>query len=193
MLEPLAKTNGILIGRIAMAKPDKAAAVEELAGLFRDSNAAVLTEYRGLTVAQLKTLRRSLSGNASYAVVKNTLTAIAAKEAGIEGLDADLKGPSAIAFVTGDPVEAAKGLRDFAKANPQLIIKSGVLDGRALSAADINKLADLESREVLLAKTAGAVKASIAKAAYLFVAAPSKAVRTIDALREKQASGEAAA
>lgn len=188
MLEPLAKTDGILIGRIAMAKPDKAAAVEELVGLFRDSNAAVLTEYRGLTVAQLKTLRRSLSGNASYAVVKNTLTAIAAKEAGIEGLDADLKGPSAIAFITGDPVDAAKGLRDFAKANPQLIIKSGVLDGRALSAADINKLADLESREVLLAKTAGAVKATIAKAAYLFVAAPSKTVRTIDALREKQAN-----
>ena len=111
---------------------------------------------------------------------------------GLEGLEADLKGPSAIAFVTGDPVEAAKGLRDFAKANPQLIIKSGVLDGRALTAADITKLADLESREVLLAKTAGAVKASIAKAAYLFVAAPSKAVRTIEALREKQASAEAA-
>ena len=176
-----------------MARPDKAAAVAELTELFRESNAAVLTEYRGLTVEQLKTLRRSLSGNASYAVVKNTLTAIAAKEAGFEGLEADLNGPSAIAFVTGDPVEAAKGLRDFAKANPKLIIKSGVLDGRPLTAEDINKLADLESREVLLAKTAGAIKASIAKAAYLFVAAPSKAVRTIEALREKQASEEAAA
>ncbi|MGO1318573.1 MAG: 50S ribosomal protein L10, partial [Cellulomonadaceae bacterium] len=136
---------------------------------------------------------RSLSGNATYAVVKNTLTAIAAKEAGVEGLDADLSGPSAIAFVTGDPVEAAKGLRDFAKANPQLVIKSGVLDGRPLTAAEIDKLADLESREVLLAKLAGAFKASLFQAAYVFTAPAAKAVRTIDALREKQASQESAA
>ena len=171
-----------------MAKPDKAAAVAELTDLFRGSSAAVLTEYRGLTVAQLKTLRRSLGGNASYAVVKNTLTAIAAKEAGVE-FDTDaLVGPSAIAFVTGDPVEAAKGLRDFAKANPQLVIKGGVLDGRALSAEDITKLADLESREVLLAKAAGAMKAKLYQAAYLFTAPASQAVRTIDALRERQAS-----
>ncbi|ACZ22887.1 MULTISPECIES: 50S ribosomal protein L10 [Sanguibacter] len=176
-----------------MARPDKAAAVAELTDLFRESNAAVLTEYRGLTVAQLKQLRRSLSGNATYAVVKNTLTAIAAKEAGVEGLDADLAGPSAIAFVSGDPVEAAKGLRDFAKANPQLVIKAGVLDGRPLTAEDINKLADLESREVLLAKAAGAFKASLFQAAYLFTAPASQAVRTIDALREKQASQESAA
>ena len=126
-----------------MARPDKAAAVEELAGKFRESNAAMLTEYRGLTVAQLKELRRTLGENATYAVVKNTLTQLAAKEVGIEGLDADLKGPSAIAFVTGDPVATAKGLRDFAKANPALVIKSGVLDGRALSAAEVTKLADL--------------------------------------------------
>lgn len=176
-----------------MARPDKAAAVAELTDLFRESNVAVLTEYRGLTVAQLKQLRRSLSGNATYAVVKNTLTAIAAKEAGVEGLDADLAGPSAIAFVSGDPVEAAKGLRDFAKANPQLVIKAGVLDGRPLTAEDINKLADLESREVLLAKAAGAFKASLFQAAYLFTAPASQAVRTIDALREKQASQESAA
>ena len=176
-----------------MARPDKAAAVAELTDLFRESNAAVLTEYRGLTVAQLKQLRRSLSGNATYAVVKNTLTAIAAKEAGVEGLDADLAGPSAIAFVSGDPVEAAKGLRDFAKANPQLVIKAGVLDGRPLTAEDINKLADLESREVLLAKAAGAFKASLFQAAYLFTAPASQAVCTIDALREKQASQESAA
>ena len=176
-----------------MARPDKAAAVAELTDLFRESNAAVLTEYRGLTVAQLKQLRRPLSGNATYAVVKNTLTAIAAKEAGVEGLDADLAGPSAIAFVSGDPVEAAKGLRDFAKANPQLVIKAGVLDGRPLTAEDINKLADLESREVLLAKAAGAFKASLFQAAYLFTAPASQAVRTIDALREKQASQESAA
>lgn len=176
-----------------MARPDKAAAVAELTDLFRESHAAVLTEYRGLTVAQLKQLRRSLSGNATYAVVKNTLTAIAAKEAGVEGLDAGLAGPSAIAFITGDPVEAAKGLRDFAKANPQLVIKAGVLDGRPLTAEDITKLADLESREVLLAKLAGAFKAKLFQAAYLFTAPASQAVRTIDALREKQASQEGAA
>jgi len=176
-----------------MARPDKAAAVAELTDQFRESNAAVLTEYRGLTVAQLKQLRRALSGNATYAVVKNTLTAIAAKEAGVEGIDAHLAGPSAIAFVTGDPVEAAKGLRDFAKAHPALVIKGGVLDGRALDAAEINKLADLESREVLLAKTAGVLKASLYQAAYLFTAPAAKAVRTIDALREKNQSIDDAA
>ncbi len=176
-----------------MARPDKAAAVAELTDQFRASNAAVLTEYRGLTVAQLKKLRVALGGNATYAVVKNTLTAIAAKEAGLEGLDDALKGPSAIAFVTGDPVEAAKGLRDFAKANPALVIKGGVLDGRALTAADVTKLADLESREVLLAKAAGAMKAKLYQAAYVFTANTAQAARVIDALRQKQESEGAAA
>jgi large subunit ribosomal protein L10 len=176
-----------------MARPEKAAAVAEIADKFRDSSAAVLTEYRGLTVAQLKELRRSLSGNATYAVVKNTLTNIAAKEAGIDSLDADLKGPSAIAFVTGDPVEAAKGLRDFAKANPALVIKGGVLDGRPMSAAEITKLADLESREVLLAKVAGGLKATLTRAAYAFSAKPAQVARVIDALRQKQESEGAAA
>jgi large subunit ribosomal protein L10 len=169
-----------------MARPDKAAAVAELADQFRGSNAAVLTEYRGLTVAQLKALRRSLAGNANYAVVKNTLTLIAAKEAGIEGLDADLKGPSAVAFVTGDPVMTAKGLRDFAKANPALVVKGGVLDGAIMTSAEINKLADLESREVLLAKAAGAMKAKMSMAACMFAAKTSGAARAIDALRQKQ-------
>ena len=175
-----------------MARPDKAAAVAELTERFRSSNAAVLTEYRGLTVAQLKTLRKALGGNANYAVVKNTLTAIAAKEAGLEGLDDALAGPSAIAFITGDPVEAAKGLRDFAKANPALVIKGGVVDGRPVTAADITKLADLESREVLLAKAAGAMKAKLYQAAYLFTAPASQAVRTVEALRAKQESDAAA-
>jgi large subunit ribosomal protein L10 len=176
-----------------MARPDKAAAVAEVAEKFRGSSAAVLTEYRGLTVAQLKQLRRSLSGNATYAVVKNTLTSIAAKEAGIESLEADLKGPSAIAFVTGDPVEAAKGLRDFAKANPALVIKGGVLDGRPLTAAEVTKLADLESREVLLAKAAGAMKGKLYQAAYVFTAKPAEAARVIDALRQKRESESVAA
>jgi large subunit ribosomal protein L10 len=177
-----------------MAKADKAAAVAELTERFRNSSAGVLTEYRGLTVAQLKELRRSLGENAQYAVVKNTLTAIAAKEAGVDAFDGQLTGPTAIAFITGDPVEAAKGLRDFAKANPQLVIKSGFLEGRALDADEITKLADLESREVLLAKLAGAMKASLNQAAYLFVAPLSQAARAVDALRAKvESTGDAAA
>ncbi len=171
-----------------MARPDKAAAVAELTDRFRESTAAVLTEYRGLSVKQLETLRTTLRGTASYSVVKNTLTTIAAKEAGVAGLDDQLSGPTAIAFVSGDPVEAAKGLRDFAKANPALVIKGGVLSGRALSAAEVSKLADLESREVLLAKAAGAMKAKLHQAAYVFNAPAAKAVRTIEALREKQAA-----
>ena len=169
-----------------MARPDKAAAVAELTDKFRSSNAAVLTEYRGLTVAQLTQLRRNLREHATYAVVKNTLTKIAAKEAGVTAFDGQLSGPSAIAFVTGDPVEAAKGLRDFAKANPPLVIKGGVLDGKPLSTDEITKLADLESREVLLAKLAGAMKASLSKAVYLFAAPLSQTARMVDALRAKR-------
>ena len=168
-----------------MARPDKAATVADLADRFRASNAAVLTEYRGLTVAQLTTLRKSLAANATYAVVKNTLTAIAARDAGVSAFDGQLAGPTAIAFVTGDPVEAAKGLRDFAKANPALVIKGGVLDGRTLTPDEVTKLADLESREVLLAKMAGAMKASLSRAAYLFAAPLAQAVRVVDALRQK--------
>jgi len=153
-----------------MARPDKAAAVAELAEQFRSSNAAVLTEYRGLTVAQLKTLRRSLGENAQYAVVKNTLTKIAANEAGINTLDDLFNGPTAVAFISGDPVTSAKGLRDFAKDNPTLVIKGGVLDGKALSADEIKKLADLESREVLLSKLAGAMQAPVGTLAGLFAA-----------------------
>ncbi|HSE56459.1 MAG TPA: 50S ribosomal protein L10 [Nocardioidaceae bacterium] len=174
-----------------MARPDKAAAVAELADQLRESHAAVLTEYRGLTVTQLKELRRSLGEHASYAVVKNTLTRIAAREAGVSAFDGLLEGPSAIAFVTGDPVEAAKGLRDFAKANPKLVIKAGVLDGKVLSVEEITKLADLESREVLLAKLAGAMKASLSGAVSLFAAPLSQAARTIEALRQQVESAPA--
>jgi large subunit ribosomal protein L10 len=167
---------------------NKETTVAELTDLFRSSNAVVLTEYRGLTVAQLKQLRGNIREDASYAVVKNTLTQIAAKEAGVTGIDEHLVGPSAIAFVHGDTVAVAKALRDFAKANPLLVIKGGYFDGAPLSAAEVGKLADLETREVLLAKLAGAFKASLFGAAYLFNAPLSKAVRTVDALREKQES-----
>ena len=168
-----------------MAKPEKAAAIAELTDKFRNSGAAVLTEYRGLTVAQLTTLRTNIREHATYTVVKNTLTEIAAKEAGVTAFDGQFSGPSAIAFITGDPVGAAKGLRDFAKANPLLVIKAGVLDGKALTPAEITKLADLESREVLLAKLAGAMKASLSNAVYLFAAPLSQAARVLDALRAK--------
>ncbi|WP_278102448.1 50S ribosomal protein L10 [Microbacterium proteolyticum] len=167
-----------------MAQKD--ASVAELTKHFENSTAVLLTEYRGLTVAQLKQLRNDIRQDAEYAVVKNTLTKIAAANAGVSGLDDELKGPSAIAFVHGDPVAVAKSLRAFAKANPQLVVKGGYFDGAALTADEVNKLADLESREVLLAKLAGAMKATMTKAAYVFQALPSKAVRTVDALREKQ-------
>jgi large subunit ribosomal protein L10 len=177
-----------------MAKADKAAAIAELTDKFRTSGAAVLTEYRGLSVKQLTDLRNSLRGNATFAVVKNTLTELAAKEAGVTAFDGQLQGPSAIAFVEGDPVEAAKGLRDFAKANPLLVIKGGVLDGKTLTPEDITKLADLESREVLLAKLAGAMQASLSQAVYLFAAPLSQTARVVDALRAKvEAEGPAAA
>ncbi len=166
-----------------MARNPKSTAVEEITEEFRSSSAAVLTEYRGLTVAQLKELRRSLAGNATYAVVKNTLTKIAAKDAGVEGIDDLLVGPSAIAFVKGDPVEAAKGIRDFSKTHPKLVIKGGYMDGKVLSAQEIATLADLESREVLLAKLAGAMNASLQQAVSLFAAPLSQAARVIEALR----------
>jgi large subunit ribosomal protein L10 len=169
-----------------MANAEKTAAVEELAGMFRQSSGAVLTEYRGLTVAQLSELRGSLKGNATFTVVKNTLTKIAATEAGLgEQVEPMLSGPSAIAFVEGDVAQAAKGLLDFARANPLLVIKGGVLDGRPLTAAEVSKLADLEPREVLLAKLAGAMKASMANAAATFNALPTQMALLADALRAK--------
>ena len=168
-----------------MARPDKAAAVAELVEEFRGSGGAVLTEYRGLTVKQLQDLRRALGEHANYAVVKNTLTKIAASQAGVEGFDDLLQGPSAIAFIKGDPVEAAKSLRDFARANAPLVIKGGVLDGKPLTPDEIAKIADLESREVLLAKLAGALLASLQNAVSLFQAPLSQPARLAAALLAK--------
>ncbi|MEN9753199.1 MAG: hypothetical protein RL670_890 [Actinomycetota bacterium] len=165
---------------------NKEATVAELTEKFSSSNAVVLTEYRGLTVGELKELRRSISKDATYAVAKNTLLKIAAKNAGVAAFDGQLAGPTAMAFVHGDAVSVAKALRDFAKANPLLVVKSGYLDGAALDAAEVKKLADLESREVLLAKAASAFKASLFKAAYTFQAPLAQAARTVDALRAKQ-------
>ena len=168
-----------------MARPDKAAAVAELTEKFRESNAAVLTEYRGLTVAQLTQLRSAIREHATYTVVNNTLTEIAAKEAGVSAFDGQYAGPSAIAFITGDAVETAKKIRDFAKDHPALVIRGGLLDGKPLSADEVKQLADLESREVLLAKLAGAMKASMSGAAALFAAPLAQTARVVDALRQK--------
>lgn len=167
-------------------RSDKATAVAELTENFRSAPATLLTEYRGLTVSQLTTLRRSLGKTTTYAVAKNTLAKRAANDAGITGLDALFTGPTALAFVSGDPVEAAKSLREFAKANPLLVIKGGVFEGKAITAAEVAKIADLESRDVLLAKLAGAMKANLSKAAALFQAPLSQAVRTVAALQDKR-------
>src|SRR5246127_5123166 len=172
-----------------MANAEKVAAVAELTERFQTSAGAVLTEYRGLSVAQLGELRRSLGDHATFAVVKNTLTKIAATEAGVSAeLTEMLSGPSAIAFVQGDVVEAAKGLRDFSRANPFLVIKGGVLDGKVMTPGEIVRLADLEPREVLLAKLAGAMKASMSGAAATFAALPTQMARLLAALEQKRAA-----
>ena len=158
-----------------MARPDKAAAVAELTEDFRTANATVLTEYRGLSVTSMKELRRALGSDTKYSVVKNTLTKIAAKDAGVDIDPSLLAGPSAVAFIKGDPIDAAKSLKNFSKENPFLVIKGGIFEGKSVTVAEIMKLADLESREVLLSKLAGAMKGSLAKA-----------IRTIDALRLKK-------
>lgn len=175
-----------------MAKADKATAVADIAEQFKEATATVVTEYRGLTVANLAQLRRSLGESATYAVAKNTLVKRAAAEAGIDGLDELFTGPTAIAFVKGEPVDAAKAIKTFAKDHKALVIKGGYMEGRALSLDEVNRIADLESREVLLAKLAGAMKGNLAKAAGLFNAPASQVARLAAALQEKKAAEEAA-
>ncbi|GAB2984663.1 50S ribosomal protein L10 [Amycolatopsis acidiphila] len=178
-----------------MAKPDKVSAVTEIADRFRNSSATVVTQYNGLSVSQLSQLRRALGTSAKYRVAKNTLVKRAAEDAGIEGLEELFIGPTAIAFVEGEPVDAAKALRDFAKDNNALVIKGGYMDGRALTVTEINQLADLDSREVLLAKAAGAFKAKLSQAAALFQAPAAQVARLAAALEDKRKdeSGEAPA
>jgi large subunit ribosomal protein L10 len=164
----------------------KAAVIDEITERFQNSSAAGRTEYRGLTVAQLTQLRRSLGAGSSYAVVKNTLTKRAADAVGFSDLAPLLNGPTAIAFIDGDPVEAAKAIRDFARANPLLVVKGGVVDGRTVDASEVTRLADVEPREVLLAKLAGAMKGNLTKAAGLFQAPLSQVARLAEALKEKK-------
>jgi large subunit ribosomal protein L10 len=176
-----------------MARADKTAAVADIVEQFNDATATVITEYRGLTVANLAELRRSLAGSATYTVAKNTLVKRAAAEAGLEGLDELFAGPTAIAFVRGEPVDAAKAIKKFAKDHKALVIKGGYMDGHALTVAEVERIADLESREVLLAKLAGAMKANLSKAAGLFNAPASQLARLLAALQEKKPAREPAA
>ena len=176
-----------------MARADKATAVADIAEQFRAATATVITEYRGLSVANLAELRRSLAPSATYSVAKNTLIKRAASEAGVEGLDELFVGPTAIAFVSGEAVDAAKAIKTFAKEHKALVIKGGYMDGHPLTVAEVERIADLESREVLLAKLAGAMKANLSKAAGLFNAPASQVARLVAALQEKKASEEPAA
>ncbi|RMI30920.1 50S ribosomal protein L10 [Nocardia stercoris] len=176
-----------------MAKPEKITAVAEIAEQFKSSTATVVTEYRGLSVGKLTELRRALGAGATYSVAKNTLVKLAAAEAGVAGLDELFVGPTAITFIHGEPVDAAKALKQFAKDNKALVIKGGYMDGAALSVAEVEKIADLESREVLLAKLAGAMKGNMNKAAGLFAAPASQVARLAQALADKKAAaGETA-
>ncbi len=176
-----------------MARSDKATAVAEITEQFKASTATVITEYRGLTVANLAELRRSLGAGATYSVAKNTLIKRAASEAGVEGLDELFAGPTAVAFIAGEPVEPAKALKKFAKDHKALVIKGGYMDGRALTVTEVERIADLESREVMLAQLAGAMKANLAKAAGLFNAPASQVARLAAALQEKLAAQSGAA
>ena len=169
-----------------MKRPEKEAVVAQLTDKFREADAIYLTEYRGLTVPQISELREKLGRDTSYTVAKNTLIRIAAKEAGIEGLDDLLTGPTAIAFIKGEAVDAAKVITKFADDNKALIIKGGYMDGNALSADQVEAIAKLDNRETTLAKLAGAMKGSMAKAAALFNAPATKAVRTVAALQDKK-------
>jgi large subunit ribosomal protein L10 len=171
---------------------EKVAAVAEITAEFRDASAMVVTEYRGLTMSQITKLRRTLGNDVNYTVAKNTLVKRAAADAGVEGLDDLLVGPTAIAFVSGEPVDAAKALREFSRDNRALVVKGGYMEGRALSAAEIDQLADLDSREVLLAKLAGAMKGNLAKAAGLFAAPASQIARLAQALQDKRAAEDSA-
>ena len=160
--------------------------VAELKERIDRSDALLLTEYRGLTVSEITELRRSLAeGGTKFAVVKNTLMRRAVNDAGVAELEPMLEGPSAVAFVEGDPVAAAKSVVDAAKKFPTLVLKGGFMDGKLLSAADAKALASLESREVMLSKIAGLMKSEMSKAAAMFVGAQSKFLGVLEAYKDK--------
>jgi large subunit ribosomal protein L10 len=175
-----------------MPNAEKTKKVAALKGRIEGSSALLLTQYRGLSVHDATELRRSLSDTARFAIVKNTLMQIASAEAGIEALEALLEGPTAVAFVEGDVVTAAKRVVDAGKKYPALILKGGYLDGRVLSAAEAASLATLESREVMLSRIAGMFKADLSRAAAAFQAVQAKFLRLLDAYRDKLPTPEAA-
>ncbi|QGX52493.1 50S ribosomal protein L10 [Corynebacterium pseudotuberculosis] len=169
-----------------MANPKNVSSLAELKERFADTDSIVITEYRGLTVAQITELRRSLGADVQYSVAKNTLLKLAAKEAGVEGLDDLLSGPPAIAFIKGEAVDAAKAMKKFASNNKAFVVKGGYMDGDALNADQVNAIAELDNRETTLAKLAGAMKGNLAKAAGLFNAPASQVARLGAALQEKK-------
>ncbi|AKK04735.1 ribosomal protein L10 [Corynebacterium mustelae] len=169
-----------------MANPKNNASLADLKQRFAETDTFVLTEYRGLSVAQTTELRKSLGADVQYSVAKNTLLKLAAKEAGIEGLDELLVGPTAVAFIQGEAVDAAKAMKKFASENKAFIVKGGYMDGNALSADQVNAIAELDNRETTLAKLAGAMKGNLAKAAGLFNAPASQVARLAAALQEKK-------
>lgn len=173
-----------------MAKPEKVKAVDEIATRFNDATAAVITEYRGLSMVQLGELRRALGEDTTYRVAKNKLVKLAAEQSGVEGLDDLFVGPTAIAFIQGEPVEAAKALKEFTKTNNALVIKGGYMDGRPISVSEVDAIADLDSREATLSKLAGAMKAKMSETASLFAAPASQVARMTSALKEKKEGGE---
>lgn len=175
-----------------MPRTEKIARVAELKQRIEGSSALLLAEYRGLTVSEITELRRSLSeADAKFAVIKNTLMSRAAADAGIEELAPYFSGPSAVTFVSGDPVAAAKKLKAATKLFPALVLKGGYMDGQVLDADAANGLADLESRDVMLSKIAGLLKGEMSRAAALFVGAQSKFLSLLEAYRAKLPAEEA--
>lgn len=172
-----------------MPRADKVAAVADVRERLDEATATVLTEYRGLSVDDLAELRARLRGtDATYRIVKNTLTRLAARDAGLDIPDDVLVGPTAVTFCAGDPVAVAKVLRAFSREHPQLVIKGGVLEGRVIDAAETTKLADLESREELLARLAGTMQTLIAQPARLAQANLTKFAQLLAALQDKRAA-----
>jgi len=177
-----------------VARPEKVAVVEEIRGKLADADAAVLTEYRGLRVAQLAELRGVLRpAGAEFKIFKNTLARRAAEEAGLAEIIPMLEGPTAITFITGDAVIAAKALRDFAKTNAGLIVKGGLLGTKVLLPTEIAALADVAPRDVLLARLAGGFQAPMVKAAGLFQAFTRNMAYGVKALIDQRIEGGEAA
>jgi large subunit ribosomal protein L10 len=174
-----------------MPRPEKVQAVADIKERLVGAEAVFLTEYRGLTVKAVQALRRSLrESGAEYKVVKMTLAQLAASDAGVEGLNEYLIGPTALAFAMTDPVATAKALKDFSKTNEVFVLKAGLLAGNLLTPEEVSKLADIEPRDVLLSKIAGAAKAPLMKAAGFFGSFNRNAATMFNQLLDKKSSGE---